>query len=67
MTTQADVDEIAAALQARRSGRQVTKFSSGGRAVEYAQMTVDELEAALEKARSEVAAKPRRGAIKPYF
>lgn len=67
MTTQADVNAIAAALQARREGRQVTKISSGGRAVEYAAMTMEELEGALARAQSEVAGTPRRAAIKPYF
>lgn len=67
MTTQQDVDAIRAALQARRAGKQVTKASSGGRAVEFAQLTVEELEAALTKAEAELGGRPRRGAIRPYF
>jgi hypothetical protein len=62
-----ELNEIRAALQARRAGRQVTKISSGGRAVEYAAMTMEELEGALARAESEYAGKPRRAAIKPYF
>lgn len=62
-----DLNEIRAALQARRAGRQVTKISSGGRAVEYAAMTVEELEGALARAETEYAGKARRAAIKPFF
>ncbi|HYD87122.1 MAG TPA: gpW family head-tail joining protein [Vitreimonas sp.] len=67
MTTADDVAAIRAALQARRSGRAVSKIASGGRSVEYAQMTIEELEQALTRAEAELAGRPRRGAIKPYF
>ena len=65
-TPQQRVQEIRDALHARRSGQQVIKAASGGRAVDFAQMTVEELEAALSKAEAE-AGRPRRGAITPYF
>ncbi len=67
MTTQADVDAIKQALAERRAGRQVTKISVAGRAVEYAAMTIDELEGALARAQSELAGVPRRRALKIYF
>jgi hypothetical protein len=67
MTTADDVAAIEAALQARRSGRAVFKIASGGRSVEYAQMTLEELEGALARAKSELAGVRRRAAIKPIF
>lgn len=67
MTTQADVDAIREALNLKRRGQSVVKVSSGARAVEFDKMTIAELEAALSRAESEVAGRPLRGAIKPYF
>lgn len=67
MATQQQVDEIRAALHARRTGRQIVKAASGSRSTDFAQMTTDELEAALSKAEAELSGRPLRGAIKPYF
>lgn len=67
MTTQADVDALKAAIQARREGRQVTKIASGGRSVEYAALTLAELEDALARAQSELAGRPRRRALRILF
>lgn len=67
LTKQQEVEQIREALHARRTGKQVVKASSGGRSVDFAQMTMTELEAALSKAEAELAGTPRRGAIKPYF
>lgn len=67
MASQQQVDEIRAALHARRIGQQVIKASSGGRSTDFAQMTTEELEAALSKAEAELSGRPLRGAIKPYF
>lgn len=67
MTTADDVAAIRAALQARRAGKAVSKVASGGRSVEFAQMTLQDLEDALARAEAELAGKPRRGAIRPFF
>lgn len=67
MTTQSDVDNIRAALQAKREGRSVVKVASGGRSIEYDKLTIDQLEAALARAEQELAGGAKRGAIKPYF
>ncbi len=67
MTTQTDIDEIRAAIQAKRAGRAVVKVASGGRSVEYDRLTIAELEAALSRAEAELNGRPRRAAIRPYF
>lgn len=67
MATQEEIDEIKAAIQARRAGRAVASVSSSGRSVSYQTSTLAELEAALAKAESELAGRPKRGALAIRF
>lgn len=66
-------EQIAAlerAIAARREGRAVQSASEGGRSVSYAQLSLAEMEAALERLLAQSRGgglSGRRGRIKPFF